>query len=159
MTWEYWVFGADPSRRPILPLRAEWRPGASSTTEMMFYALFPVGSPMRHDVVAALAQQLVERGHRRLLFYNDADEGDSGFHVITSPDEFLRQKPHRLCDTVPRARRGGQFSLWRIFRRKKTFGVRSLVCIVGGKWGIVNTPLCRLRRGRVILRKICDECP
>jgi len=40
--------------------------------------------------------------------------------------DFRGKKAASLCDTATRPAGGGQLSLWRIFRRKKDFGVRSL---------------------------------
>jgi len=44
--------------------------------------------------------------------------------------DFRGKKAASLCDTATRPTGGGQFSLWRIFRRKKDFWRQELGCIV-----------------------------
>ena len=101
------------------------------------HALFPVGKPhAADDVVAVLVQQLVQGRYRRLLRYDDADKGDSGFHVITSRMDFSRQKSRIASSTRPKDPPwGGRFSLWRIFRRKKRL-------LASGAW-----LYCRIKPG------------
>ena len=97
------------------------------------HTLFPVGQTHAADDVRAIpVQQLIQLCNGRLVFHDDADESDSGFHKTDLLFVFCAaKKPHRFCDTATRPAGGGRFSLWRIFRLKNHFRRQELGCIVG----------------------------